>query len=342
LPRPRIAVVGTGQWGQSYVRVLARHAGLELTWLCDLSSAALGRAAKLAPTARLTERFADVLEARDVDAIVIATPARTHAALAIAAIRSGRHVLIEKPLALNVADALAVLNAAEAAGVVGMVGHLMVYHPAVQKLSELVHTGELGDIYYLSSCRANLGRARDDENALWSFGPHDVSMIDQLVKRAPTSVTARGECYLRPGIADIVFLNFAFGGPAPVPPLMAQVHLSWLNPRKERRLVVVGSKQMAEFDDCADDRLRIYDRGYDRPADFADFAEYLTLRNGGVSVVPIEISEPLAVEIQHFADCIVEHKSPATDLRSGLRIVRWLAAAQQSLEQNGMPVPIES
>jgi len=298
--------------------------------------ATLARASRIAPGARVTERYAEVLSARDVDAVVIATPAKTHAELAIAAIRSGRHVLIEKPLALSYDDAAQIVAAAETAGVVAMVGHLMVYHPAVQALTQLVRTGELGEIYYLSSCRANLGRARSDENALWSFGPHDLSMIDLLVHRAPTSVTARGESYLRPGIADVVFVNLAFEK------VMAQVHLSWLNPRKERRLVVVGSKKMAEFDDCSDQPLRIYDRGYDRPSEFADFAEYLTLRNGEVSVVPVALAEPLYAEVQHFLECITERRVPTTDLHSGLRIVSWLAAAQDSLDHGGVPVRMTS
>ncbi len=330
---PRVAVVGAGQWGQAHVRAFARH----LTWICDPDDAARTRASQLAPAARTTAHLADVLAAKDVDAVVIATPANTHADLAAQVIESGRHVLVEKPLALDLAAAERLVRAAERTGVVAMVGHLMVYHPAVQKLAELVRAGELGEIYYISSCRANLGRARSDENALWSFGPHDLSMIDLLVKREPTSVTARGESYLRPGIADVVFMNLAFAG---TPPMMAQVHLSWLNPRKERRLVVVGSKKMAEFDDCSDQPLRLYDRGYDRPADFADFAEYLTLRNGEVSVVPVEMAEPLAVEIQHFLDCIAQRRAPATDLRSGVRVVRWLAAAQASLERGGAPVAI--
>ncbi len=327
-----------GLWGSSYVRVLSQLPRAELTWLCDPEPAALANAKRIAPGAKVTSSLGDVLAARDVDAIVIATPARTHAELALAAIEGGRHVLIEKPLTLDVADAERLALAADRAGKVAMVGHLMVHHPAVQMLARLVHAGELGEIYYLSSSRSNLGRARSDENALWSFGPHDLSMIELLLGREPISVTARGESYLRPGIADVVFLNFAF--PKSVTPLMANVHLSWLSPRKERRLVVVGSKKMAEFDDCSDQPLRIYDRGYDRPSNFADFAEYLTLRNGEVAVVPVEMIEPLVAEVQDFVDCIVESRQPKTTLRSGVRIVRWLASAQASMDRGGIPVEI--
>jgi predicted dehydrogenase len=336
--RPRLAVIGAGLWGVSYVRALAQLPTAELTWICDVDPTARDAAHRIAPTARTTGSYAEVLAAPNVDAIVIATPARSHAELALAAIERGRHVLIEKPVTLAVADADALVHASERRGVVAMVGHLMVYHPAVQRLARLVHAGELGEIYYLSSTRSNLGRARSDENALWSFGPHDLSMIDLLLQQEPASVTARGESYLRAGIEDVVFLNLAF--PRAAAPLMANVHLSWLSPRKERRLVVVGSKKMAEFDDCAEHPLRIYDRGYDRPSNFADFAEYLTLRNGEVSIVPVEMTEPLVAEVTDFLACIVEARKPKATLQSGARIVRWLAAAQASMDAGGLPVAI--
>jgi predicted dehydrogenase len=327
----RVAVVGTGAWGSSLVRAVLGDARATLTWVCDVRSAALARVHDVAPAARATERFEDILGATDVDAIIIATPSSTHAALAIRALASGRHVLVEKPMALSVVDAEAVTAAAAAAGTVLLVGHLMLYHPVVERLRELIDRGELGDLYYLSSTRANLGRIRYDENALWSLGPHDLSMIDYLVGTPITAVTARGESFLQPGIHDVVFMTLAFEK-RPSAPSLAHVHLSWLNPRKERRLVVVGSKKMVEFDDEAPDKLHIYDRGYDRPPEFASFAEYLTLRNGDVTIPRIPMVEPLAAEIRHFLDCITTGSRPRTDAASGLRVVRMLAAAQVSLD----------
>ncbi len=328
----RIAVIGAGSWGCSLVRAFAAEPRAELRWLCDRSAPALARAHAIAPAARLTERVDDVLAARDVDAVVVATPSSTHAELACRALASGRHVLVEKPMALSVKDAEAVAAAAARAGSVLLVGHLMLYHPVVERIRELVERGDLGDLYYLSSTRANLGKLRSDENALWSLGPHDLSMIDYLVRAPVATVTARGESFLQPGIHDVVFVTLGFA-PRPGAPSLAHMHVSWLNPRKERRMVVVGSKKMIEFDDVAPDKLHIYDRGYDRPPEFASFAEYLTLRNGDVTIPQVPMVEPLAAEIRHFLDCIEHGATPRTDAASGVRVVRMLAAAQASLDQ---------
>ncbi len=215
----------------------------------------------------------------------------------------------------------------------------MLYHPAVEHLRRLVGSGELGDIFYLCSVRANLGRLRRDESALWSFGPHDLSMIEYLVPGAPVTITARGASYLQPGIADVVFVNLELSPVGEgVRPVMAQIHLSWLNPRKERRLTVVGSKKMVEFDDCSAEKVRLFDRGYDRPPAFASFAEYLTIRNGDIFVPSVKMEEPLRVQARHFLDCIEQGLQPKTDLASGLRVVRLLAAAESSLERGGAPV----
>jgi len=286
--RPRIAVIGTGAWGLSHVRTFAAEPAAELTWICDRDPGALGRAARLAPAARATADLAELFAARDVDGVVIATPAVTHAELAIAGLTRDWHVLVEKPLAMSVAEAERIGAAATTSSGTVLVGHLMIYHPVVEHLRRLVAAGELGDVFYMSSVRANLGRLRHDENALWSFGPHDLSMIDYLVPGAPATIAARGASYLQPGIADVVFVNLELAPTRPeARPVMAQVHLSWLNPHKERRLMIVGSRKMAELDDTAAEKLRIYDRGYDRPPDFANFAEYLTLRNGDIYVPQI-------------------------------------------------------
>ncbi|HVV87027.1 MAG TPA: Gfo/Idh/MocA family oxidoreductase [Kofleriaceae bacterium] len=336
--RPRIAVVGAGAWGRSHVRTFAAERGCELTWVCDPSTAALAAAADLAPHARPSERFDDVLTAADVDAVVLATPARLHAEQATRVLETGRAVLVEKPLALTVADAEAVARAAARSGAPLVVGHLMLYHPAVERLRELIDGGELGELFYLTSTRANLGRLRSDENALWSLGPHDLSMFDYLVRAPLATVTARGQSFLQPGIADVVFATLGFERASPpagagAAPVLAHVHLSWLSPRKERRLVVVGSRKMVEFDDTASDKLRLYDRGFDRPPEFASFAEYLTLRHGEVTIPALDMVEPLAAMARHFVDCVNGAARPRTDAAGGVRVVRMLAAAQASLEQ---------
>src|SRR5262249_44664438 len=213
-------------------------------------------------------------------------------------------VRVEKPVALTVADAERITQAAAAAGQrTFMVGHLMLYHPAVHQLRELIRSGELGEIYYLYSLRVNLGRLRKDENALWSFAPHDVSMILDLVGELPVSVAARGQAYLMPPVEDVVFVNLAFGD-GPGPQKMAQVQLSWLDPRKERRLTVVGSKKMVELDDVhPTEKLRIYDKGYDRPPEFTQYGEYLTVRHGDIHIPRLQMTEPLEAELAHFLGC---------------------------------------
>jgi predicted dehydrogenase len=331
-----IAVIGAGYWGINHVRVFARLAGGELAWICDPDERALARAAALAPAARTTTDVDRVLADRAVDGVVIATPAVTHADLAIRALAAGKHALVEKPLALSIDDATRICAAADRAGRALVVGHLMLFHPAIVRLREIVRSGELGRLHYLYSSRVNLGRLRSDENALWSFGPHDLAMFDTLVGAAPVSVSARGAAYLQPGIEDVVFVSLRYPDG-----VMAHVHLSWLDPKKERRLTLVGSEKMAELDDVAvDGKLRIYDRGYDRPPEFTEFDQFLRIRQGEVHVPAVAMDEPLAVMARHFLACTRGEAAPITDGASGLRVVRVLAAAQASLAGDGMPVPV--
>lgn len=333
-PRVRVAVVGAGYWGINHVRAFSRLDDAELVAICEPDGRTLDRASKLAPSARRLTRFEEVLEARDVDAVVLATPAVLHAQQAIASLGAGKHTFVEKPMALTVADAEAVCAAAERTKLTLMVGHLMLYHPGYQKLRELVRSGEIGEVYYLYSLRVNLGRLRKDENALWSFAPHDLSMILDLVGALPSTVAARGEAYLQPGIEDVVFVNLAFPDRK-----MAQIQLSWLDPRKERRLTVVGSKKMVELDDVhPTEKLRIYDKGYDRPPAFTQYGEYLTVRHGDVHIPRIDMAEPLDLEARHFVDTIHSSGVPRTSGRHGLEVVRVLDAARGSLQKSGAPV----
>jgi predicted dehydrogenase len=332
----KVAVAGVGAWGVNHVRAFARTKGAEVVAVCDPSAAARERALALAPRARAEERVEALLEDPAVEAIVLATPAVTHAAMARAALAAGKHVLVEKPLALSTADAETVVAAATAAGRILMVGHLMLYHPAVERLRRMIAAGDLGTLHYLYAQRVNLGRLRHDENALWSLAPHDVSIILGLLGAAPVSVGARGGSYLQRGIEDVVFvtLRFATG-------LLAAIHLSWLDPRKERRLTLVGSKKMVELDDAHPvEKLRIYDKGYDRPPAFTEYAEYLSIRNGDIHIPQVSMAEPLELECRHFLDCIERGQPPLTDGASGLEVVRVLEAAQRSLVADGAPVAL--
>jgi predicted dehydrogenase len=333
----RIGVIGAGAWGINHIRVIGTEPRCTVAMIADPDDTALARARTHAPNARTTRDPDLLLASSDIDAIVIASPAPTHPRLACAAFAAGKHVLVEKPLAMSVADARTVDTAASAAQKVGMVGHLMLHHPAVVRLRELLSSGALGTLYYLHSTRVNLGRLRRDENALWSFGPHDLSMIQFLVGRSPTSVAARGQSVLQRGVEDVVFLTLRYATGE-----IAHIHLSWLNPRKERRLTLVCSKKMAEFDDVAKDKLRIYDKGYDRPPEFAEYAEYLSLRDGDVHIPQISMQEPLRLQLVHFLDCIDHGTTPIANLRDALDVTSVLEAAQRSLQQDGMPVEISA
>ena len=238
---------------------------------------------------------------------MLATPAKDHAEQARLALHAGKHVLVEKPLALNAADAQAVVALADARHLTLMVGHLMLYHPAVAHLKTMISAGELGRIFYIYSLRVNLGRVRQDENALWSLAPHDVSMISHLLDDEPESVSARGGTYLQHNIEDVVFVNLKFRSG-----VSAQIQVSWLDPRKERRLTIVGSQKMVEFDDVHPvEKLRIYDKGVDRPPPFTEYAQFLSIRNGDIHIPQVPMVEPLEVECRHFVECVAAGQAPA-------------------------------
>jgi predicted dehydrogenase len=323
----RVAVAGLGYWGPNLARNLAAIPGCELRWLCDASEQARERHAPGFPGVRLAPDLDVVLDDPDVDAVVLATPVPTHADLAEQVLRSGRHCFVEKPLAQSVPDAERVVAAAEEAGSVLMVGHLLEYHPGISRLKELVDSGELGEVHYVYSNRLNLGKLRADENALWSLGAHDVSVVLRLLEEEPAEVEARGESYMRDGVEDVVFcfLRFPSGR-------SAHLHLSWLDPHKERRFTVVGSRRMATFDDMAlEGKLTIYDKGFDEST--STYGEYIT-RSGDIFQPRVPNREPLRLEVEHFVECVREGRSPLSDGRSGLRVVRVLAALQDSLDES--------
>jgi predicted dehydrogenase len=249
----------------------------------------------------------------------------THADLAEQALAAGKHCFVEKPLAQSVEDAERAVAVAESSGRVLMVGHLLVYHPGVAKLKDIAAAGDLGDIHYVYSNRLNLGQLRADENALWSLGAHDVSVLLHLAEEEPYEVEARGEAYMRRGVEDVVFgfLRFPSG-------LAAHLHLSWLDPHKERRFTVVGSRRMATFDDMDLERkVTVYDKGFDE--DSSSYGEYIT-RSGDIWSPRVPNREPLQVECEHFLTCVREGRTPRSDGAAGLRVVRVLAALQERLD----------
>ncbi len=321
-----VGVVGLGYWGPNLARNFAAIPGCAVTWLCDADEAARDRIARTLPAATATADLDDLLGDSELDAIVLATPVPTHAELAVRALEAGKHCFVEKPLAQSVADAERAVAAAQRADRVLMVGHLLEYHPGVRRLKELTESGELGDeIYYIYGNRLNLGKLRADENALWSLGAHDVSVVLYLAGEEPLEVQAHGESYVRPGVEDVVFCFMRFPSG-----LTAHLHLSWLDPHKERRFTVVGSQKMATFDDMELERkLTVYDKGFDE--DSRTYGEYIT-RSGDVFSPRIPNVEPLRVECEHFIDAIRSGQPPRSDGASGLRVVSVLEQLQDSLD----------
>jgi predicted dehydrogenase len=323
----RVGVVGLGYWGPNLARNFHSLPDAELVWCCDASESARARVAPMVPGAQLTDRLEDLLEDESVDAIVLATPVPTHAELAVRVLEAGKHCFVEKPLAQSVADAERAVQAAERAGRMLMVGHLLEYHPGIAKLKQLADEGELGDIRYLYGNRLNLGKLRADENALWSLGAHDVSVLLHLVDEEPCEVSARGESYMHEGVEDVVFcfLRFPSG-------VAAHLHLSWLDPHKERRFTIVGSKRMATFDDMAiEGKLTVYDKGFDEDA--SSYGEYIS-RSGDIYSPRIPNVEPLRLECEHFVQSIQSATAPRSDGHSGLRVVRVLEQLQHELERS--------
>jgi len=321
----RVGVVGLGYWGPNLARNLAAIPGCQLAWLCDASTHARERMAPYFPNARMTDTLEDLLGDDDLDAVVLATPVPTHAELTVAVARAGKHCFVEKPLATNAADAQRAVAAAERAGRVLMVGHLLEYHPAVTRLKELIDGHELGELYYIYGNRLNLGKLRADENALWSLGAHDVSVVLHLVDEEPVECLAQGACYVREGIQDVVFcyLRFPSG-------IVAHLHLSWLDPHKERRITVVGSRRMTTFDDMLiEGKLTVYDKGFDE--DTRSWGEYIA-RSGDTFSPRIPNVEPLRIECEHFLECARTGAQPRSDGHSGLRVVRVLERLQHALD----------
>ncbi|MBI1967359.1 MAG: Gfo/Idh/MocA family oxidoreductase [Gemmatimonadetes bacterium] len=334
MSRLRLGVIGAGAWGWNHVRTAAGLADAELAAVCDTDAKTRERLARQYPGVHVTTEAADLLGR--VDAVIIASPAKTHAPLALRCVEAGKPCLVEKPFALSVADAEAVARRAREKRVPVLAGHLLVFHPALERLRALVQAGELGRIFYLYSLRVNLGQVRADENALWSFGPHDVSVALYLLDEAPVMVAAHGHSYLQPGVEDVVFLTMEFASGA-----LAHVQMSWLDPHKERKLTVVGAKQMVVFDDMEPrEKLRIYDKGVDRPPEYASYGESLAVREGDIFIPKIPNVEPLAAEVSHLVRVARGADAPRASAEDGVRVVRVLEAASRSLAGGGTPVAL--
>lgn len=338
----RIGVVGAGYWGANLIRNAAACPAVTLAAICDANESALTPFRAKHPLAVFYTDFMELLRDASIAGVILASPASLHARQTRLALEAGKHVLVEKPLAMSGADACDLVREAAAQQRLLMVGHTFLYNNLVARVREIIVSGELGDIYYLYGQRLNLGQIRHDVDVLWNLAPHDVSIANHLMGALPEQVQAVGLSYIQPHkrISDVCFFALHYpGGRA------AHIHISWLDPLKVRRMVVVGSRKMLVYDDMKSDaHIQIFDKSVEKEfrQPFSDFAEFTTkICAGGVRTVPIVLQEPLAAEIEHFAACIAGIRRPCTDGRHGAEVVFALEALTRSMHCGGTPVPVD-
>ncbi len=332
----KIGIVGVGDWGRNLLRNFARLKECQIAFVCDSDEKNLKKASALFPHFEVSKDYQRALSQDSVDAVVVATPPDSHFSIAKEVLLSGKHVFVEKPLVLNLEEGEKLCRIASEKGKMIMVGHIMMYHAATRKLREYIQKGELGEVYYIYTQRINLGKVRNNENALFSFAPHDISLVCYLLDKTPVRVSATGSSYLQDGIEDVVFVSLHFADR-----VMAHIHVSWLDPHKDRKVTIVGSKKMAVFDDTeASEKIWLYDKGVDSKFDYSTYGEYLSLRSGDILIPKIESTEPLELECKHFIECIQNGQKPLSDGQEGLKVLKVLQAAQKSLKSGGTPVEI--
>jgi predicted dehydrogenase len=327
----QVGVIGAGYWGPNLVRNLSEAPGAEPVAVADLSEERLAPLRKRFPAVRMTTDHHELLDDNKIDAICIATPVGTHRAIAEEAFAAGKHVFVEKPLAGTVADAEAIVRAAERAGKTLMVGHTFVYNPAVVQVKAILDADGLGRVHYIDSQRVNLGLHQFDINVLWDLGPHDISITLYWLGEEPSWVQCMGACYVQPNIEDVVFLMIGFPSGA-----IAHAHLSWLAPSKLRTMTVIGSRKMVVYDDVQTvEKVKIYDHGVEKLSGEDLRRSY---RAGDIHSPRIDVTEALQLEMRHFIECVRDGKKPRSDGEVGLRVVRVLEAGMRSLRSGGARV----
>lgn len=332
-----VAIIGVGDWGRNLVRNFYEIEKVNLKVCCDLDMNALEKIREKYRSVRITTDYGEVIEDKEVDAVVIATSTSTHFDLAEKALEANKHILVEKPLTLNYKQAQELVDLAKEKGKKLMVGHLLEYHPAIMEMRKRLSQNEMGEIYYLYSKRLNLGKVRTSENALWCLAPHDISVMLYLLNTEPVEVSAYGGVFLqkKEKIEDVVFVSIRFKNG-----IVGNLHLSWLDPNKVRKITLVGSKKMMVFDDMESrDKLKIFDKRVIKN-NLEDRIEF-NVRYGDIYIPKVDTSEPLKLECLHFIDCIEKDKTPRSDGKDGLRVVRILEAAQKSLDKGGMPIKMK-
>ena len=331
-----VAVVGLGYWGPNRLRVLDQLDSVDVTWICDQDADRLARHANQHRDAKAATDVAEPLADPDLDAVVISTPVFSHYALASQAIAAGKHVFVEKPIAASSGEATDLVAQAEAAGVRLMCGHTFLYSPPVQRVKEIIDSGELGDLYFVSSSRVNLGPYRSDVSVIFDLGPHDISILRYWLGVSPSRVGAVGRAVINPDVADVAFLDLTFPDG-----LLANVELSWLSPSKLRRTVISGSRKMLVYADGSPEPIRIYDSGIDYQ-DTEDYGEYqLSYRTGDIVSLRVDATEPIVAELEDFVQSIQTGNGPRSDLDLTLDVLRVVEAAERSMEDGGAPIDLQ-
>lgn len=334
-----VAVIGCGYWGPNLIRNLSQNKDVRIHTLCDMSDDRLKAMRRFFPQANFLKSTTEVFGCKEIDAVIIAVGVKLHYSMAKEALLSGKHCLVEKPLALNYKEAMELTELAEKHKLVLMVSHTFLYNTAVRKLKDYIKSNELGKVLYSYASRLNLGIIRRDVNALWNFAPHDVSIMCYLLDDLPVSVRAKGLRYIHDDLEDVVFMDLDFKNG-----VSSHIHLSWIDPKKIRETVVVGTKKMVIYDDTSSDaKLKIFEKGFDKiegPDSVPGYINYgefqLQLRDGDCLIPKLDFKEPLKMECDHFIDCIINNKTPLTDGRNGAMVVKILELAQASLQKGGV------
>lgn len=332
LDRVRVAAVGCGYWGPNVIRNLDAIDGFDLCCICDANPARLAAVASRYPHARASTRIDDVFEDPSIDAIYLATPVSTHFDLVRRGLETNKHVLVEKPLATVLDDAEALAALASERKLTLMVGHTFVFSPPVRKVKQVIDAGLLGPIYYVDTTRVNLGLFQKDVSVLWDLGPHDISILNFWLGEVPVAVSARGRSYRGEALEDVAFVTLEYPSG-----ILASIQISWLAPSKLRRTSIVGTERMVVYDDVEPvEKVKIFDRGVDRqPASFGEFQ--LTYRSGDILSPRLDTTEPLSLEVAHWLECIRSGREPDASPRSGVDVVRVIAAAERSMRSGGRP-----
>jgi predicted dehydrogenase len=332
-----VGVAGFGYWGPNLVRNFVETPGVSVRMVSDLRAERLEVVRARYPSIQTTTDSIRMIEDPTIDAVVIATPVQTHFALAMSALKAGKHVLVEKPLAGDVDDAKRLVDEATARRLVLMVDHTFVYSGAVRKIHELIKANELGQLYYFDSVRINLGLVQHDVNVLWDLAVHDLSIMDYLIASRPVAVSASGASHIAGRPVNIAYLTCHFANN-----LLGHIHVNWLAPVKVRRTLIGGDRKMIVYDDLEpSEKIKVYDRGFSVTDDPAEVYQLLVgYRTGDMWAPQVGSTEALSTEVKHFVECVTESRTPLTDGMAGLRVVQLLAAANESLRQRGAPVEI--